>query len=131
MNITTKLLRSQTAFSVLSESELQQICDAGTIQQYSKGEYLIREGSMNHSLFLITSGSVHIKSYGVKVAKVSSGNLIGEVSAAGLSAPIADVTAADSVTAFKFPVEVIHKLATVNPTFEAHLHDIAMSRVLR
>ena len=131
MSIPISLLKSQPAFSILNSTELQKICDAGSIQTYKKGELLIREGSMNHFLYLITSGSVHIKSYGVKVAKVTSGNLIGEVSAAGLGTPIADVAAADSVTAFKFPVEIVHRLASANPVFEAHLHDIAMSRVLR
>lgn len=130
MSIHISDLQAQKLFSALTENELQQLCDSGVLQNYNKNERLIREGAMNHFLFLITNGSVHIKSYGVKVAKLTSGSLIGEVSAAGLGAPIADVIASGAVSAFKFPVEAINKIARSNPAFEQRLHEEAMSRVL-
>lgn len=131
MAIRTSDLKSQKLFACLNEEELQQVCDSAVLQNYSKGELLIREGSLNHFLFFITKGSVHIKSYGVKVAKLSSGSLIGEVSAAGVGSPIADVIASGSVTAYKFPVETINKIAAKNESFSTYLHNKAMARVLR
>ena len=131
MGILTSELRSQPIFASLDDSELEEICCAGTVQEYHKGEFLIREGLMNHFLFFITNGSVHVKSYGVKIARLTSGSVIGEVSAAGVGSPIADVTAADQVTAFKVPVSAIHKIASRNRKFESHLYEKAMARVLR
>lgn len=130
MSIQLSELKKQKLFAALNENELKQICDAGTLQKYSSGERLIREGSINHFLFLIANGAVHIKSYGVKVAKLSAGSLIGEVSAAGLGAPIADVAASGSVSAFKIPFDIINSIASRNPEFAKSLHEEAMSRVL-
>ena len=93
MNIEPSALKLLPCFAPLTDSELQQLSEATVIQDYRKGEYLIREGAMNHFLFFVVSGSVRIQSYGVTVAKLTSGDLIGEVSVAGLGAPIADVTA--------------------------------------
>ena len=69
---------------------------------------------MNHFLFFIASGSVRIKSHGITIAKLTSGDLIGEVSAAGLGAPIADVTANESVVTYKFPIDIISKITESN-----------------
>lgn len=131
MTIRLSDLQTQKLFSALTPDELQQICDAGIIQSYQKGEHLIREGSLNHFLFFIAKGAVHIKSYGVKLAKLSAGHLLGEISAAGLGTPIADVVATGPVTAYKFPADVINRIATSNQAFGATLHDEAMARVLR
>lgn len=130
MSIQLSELKKQRLFASLEESELKLICEAGTLQKYSRGERLIREGSMNHFLFLIANGTVHVMSYGVKVAKLSAGSLIGEVSAAGLSAPIADVAASSAVSAFKIPFDIINSIAASNAEFAKTLHEEAMSRVL-
>ena len=131
MNISPSDLKSLHCFAPLTDSELQQLCDAAIIQDYRKGDYLIREGGLNHYLFFIANGSVHIKSYGVTVAKLTSGDLIGEVSIAGLGAPIADVRASGTVMTYKFPIETINKITASNQIFASHLHSQAMGRVLR
>jgi len=131
MNIEPSDLKSLHCFEPLTDSELQQLCDAAIIQDYRKGDYLIREGGLNHYLFFIANGSVHIKSYGVTIAKLTSGDLIGEVSIAGLGAPIADVKASGTVMTYKFPIETINKITASNQIFASHLHSQAMGRVLR
>ncbi len=131
MPIKPEDLKSLHCFAPLTHSELQQLCDSTVIQDYRKGDYLIREGGLNHFLFFIARGSVHIKSYGVTIAELSSGDLIGEVSIAGLGAPIADVTARGPVLTYKFPIETIHKISSSNRLFASHLHSQAMGRVLR
>lgn len=131
MNIEPSALKSLHCFAPLTDSELEQLCEATVIQDYRKGEYLIREGGLNHFLFFIASGSVRIKSYGVTIAKLASGDLIGEVSAAGLGAPIADVTANEPVITYKFPIDTISKITASNKMFASHLHSQAMGRVLR
>lgn len=131
MNIEPSALKALHCFAPLTDDELQQICETTIIQDYRKGEFLIREGSMNHFLFFIASGSVQIKSYGVTIGRLSSGDLIGEVSVAGLGTPIADVTAEGSVVTFKFPIDTISKISASNQMFASHLHSQAMGRVLR
>ena len=130
MHIEPSTLKSLYCFAPLTDGELQQLCEATVIQDYRKGEHLIREGGMNHFLFFIASGSVRIKSYGVTIAKLASGDLVGEVSVAGLGAPIADVTANEPVVTYKFPIETINKITASNQMFAAHLHSQAMGRVL-
>jgi len=131
MRIEPSGLKSLHCFEPLSDSELQQLCDSTIVQGYRKGDYLIREGGLNHFLFFIARGSVHIKSYGVTIAKLTSGDLIGEVSIAGLGAPIADVTASGPVLTYKFPIKTIHKITSTNRLFASHLHSQAMGRVFQ
>ncbi len=130
MSIQLSDLKSQPLFEVLNEEELQQLCDAGVKQSYNKGEILIKEGGMNHYLFYLTNGNVEVRSYGVKIAKLSAGEMIGEVSAAGLGTPIADVIAAGSVTVYKFSVDLIQRISIANEAFGNHLQNRAMARVL-
>ena len=131
MNIEPSALKSLHCFAQLTNNELQQLSEATVVQDYRKGDYLIREGGLNHFLFFIVHGSVHIKSYGVTIAELSSGDLIGEVSIAGLGAPIADVTASGPVLTYKFPIGIIQQISATNSLFAAHLHSQAMGRVLQ
>ena len=131
MSVGSEEIKGHPCFAELDAAEVQLLCDAANMQMYRKGEYLIREGGTNHHLFLIIEGSVQIKSYGVKIAKLSSGNLLGEVSTTGMGQPIADVVAANAVTVYKFPVSEINKIAAKNPSFATCLHHRAMDRVLQ
>lgn len=131
MNLEPSVLKSLPLFLALTDNELQQLCDATIIEPYRKGEYLIREGAINHFLFFLVSGSVRIQSYGIRITRLTSGNLIGEVSIAGISAPIADVIAREEILTYKFPINIISKIAASNATFASDLYSQAMGRVLR
>ena len=131
MSVGSEEIKGHPCFAELDAAEIQLLCDAANTQTYRKGEFLIREGAVNHHLFLMIEGLVHIKSYGVKIAKLSAGSLLGEVSTTGIGQPIADVVAATEVTVCKFPVSEINKIAAKNQSFATCLHDRAMDRVLQ
>jgi len=130
MKATASELKSIPVFSVLSDDELEQLCEQSEVRNYVDGEKLIREGEHNPYLFIIRNGTVKILSYGVEVAKLKSGSLVGEVSTAGLSSPIADVVAAGSVSAIIFPAELISSVAIEHDEFGERIRDTAMSRIL-
>jgi len=128
-------LQSQVIFKPLSETQLQTLCESALVKNFAVGDMLIKEGISNGFLYLIIEGRVKIKSYGIKVASVSAGNLIGEIAAAGLGSASADSATADVIAAeeskvFCFPMNTIRTLSQANENFAQALHDSAMSRLL-
>lgn len=130
MKATVSELKSLPIFTVLPDEKLDELCALSEIETYTDGNKLIREGEHNPYLFIIRDGKVRILSYGVEVARLKSGSLVGEVSTAGLSSPIADVVAAGPVTAIRFPAETISAVAMEFDEFGERIRDTAMSRIL-
>lgn len=123
-------LKAQTIFTQLNDLELQQLCDSASIESFKKGQFLIHEGMQNHCLHLIVEGQVDVRSYGISIAKLGQGSLLGEVSVAGLSAATADVIAISKAKTICLPFKSILELEKSKPSFAAMLHDTAMSRLL-
>ncbi|HXH71612.1 MAG TPA: cyclic nucleotide-binding domain-containing protein [Mariprofundaceae bacterium] len=130
MKATVSELKSFPIFTVLSDAELEKLCQQSEVHAYADGEKLIREGEHNPYLFILRQGTVKILSYGVEVARLKDGSLVGEVSTAGLSSPIADVVAVGSVSAIVFPAEVVSSVAIEHDEFGERIRDTAMSRIL-
>jgi signal-transduction protein with cAMP-binding, CBS, and nucleotidyltransferase domain len=130
MKISEVELQAHRIFSELDDADLQAVIEQATVGHFSTGEYLIQEGVENPSLYLIRSGTVSVRSYGVEFARLRSGSMAGEISAAGISLPIADVIALDKVTAFMIPAGLIRTLASRHQSFRDGIHDTAMRRVL-
>ncbi|MDX8388474.1 MAG: cyclic nucleotide-binding domain-containing protein [Ghiorsea sp.] len=123
-------VRSIAIFKALSEQELLAVYDVSRLEQFQKGQLLIREGIANYSLYYLISGKVEVESYGVRVATVGAGGSLGEVSVAGLEVATADVVAIGSVSTLAIPIKVIKEIAEKNHLFFEQLHDSAMSRLL-
>jgi len=130
MKATVSELQAFPIFAVLPDEKLEELCKQSELRTYVDGDKLIREGEHNPYLFILRDGSVRVLSYGVEVARLESGSVVGEVSTAGLSSPIADVVASGTVTAIVFPSEVISTCAIEFDEFGERIRDTAMSRIL-
>lgn len=130
MKATVSELKTFPIFTVLADADLESLCEQSDVKSYADGEKLIREGQHNPFLFIIRKGTVKVLSYGVEVARLKDGSLVGEVSTAGLSSPIADVVAVGSVSAILFPAEVVSTVAIEHDEFGERIRDTAMSRIL-
>ena len=100
-------------------------CGCITIE---KGAKLIHLGEPNTNLFFIAKGHVRVVKEGKTLAELKQGDLVGEVSASGLSLPVADVVADDRVTVFAVSLEQINSVAEQFPEFRKRLCNLAKTR---
>lgn len=130
MGISGLALKAHSIFSGLSNTDLQRIATATEVRQFHPGEYLIREAQDNPYLYLIQQGTASVRSYQVEFARIGPGCMAGEVSAAGISLPIADVIAMDRVSTLVIDAELVRSLAENDQSFRQNIRDTAMRRVL-
>ena len=96
--------------------------------QIEKGSKLIRHGEKNTNLYFIAKGHIRIVNEGNTLAELKQGDIVGEVSASGLSLPVADVIADDKVTVFAVSLEQINAVAEEFPEFKTRLCRLAKTR---
>lgn len=118
-----------TLFQTLPVQERTNLSEKCKITELEPEETLIRQGEFNCYLYLIAKGSVDVISNGKKVASLGEGDVVGEISAIGLSLPTADVVATTKLLAFAFPIDDVNKAASENPGFAEQLHEIGMRRL--
>lgn len=121
-------MQSHVLFSKLPEQILQHLHTDGYTETFVKGDALITQGEFNYSLFLILSGVVFVVTDGEKVTSLQQGDVVGEISTSGLSAPVADVIAEEDVQVLAFPIGEINEIAFEHEAFAETLRQIAMHR---
>ena len=122
------LLAKHRLFSSIPESSRDELiakCGCLTIE---KGAKLIHLGEKNTNLFFIAKGHVRVVKEDKILAHLKQGDIVGEVSASGLSLPVADVIADDRVTVFAVSLEQINAVAEQFPKFRTRLCRLAKTR---
>jgi len=125
----TGLISGHALFRKLSKKERKTLARACKVVNLDSGDVLIREGEFNEYLFLIAKGTLDVISDGTSVATLEKGDVVGEVSASGLSLPVADVVASSDGIVFAFPVDSINESTRKNSQFAATLREMGMQRV--
>ncbi len=75
-----KHLRYSPLFSSCSSKDLEKIAKAGERITFEKGEILTKQGDPGKEAFIILSGKATVKRSGKKVATISTGSVVGELS---------------------------------------------------
>ncbi|RME81732.1 MAG: cyclic nucleotide-binding domain-containing protein [Zetaproteobacteria bacterium] len=128
--MTPEQLKEIPLFAILSDAQRERLAAAGSELRVSKGKAFIREGEENPYLFVLREGEVDVLSYGVKVKTLKPQAVIGEISTAGLSRPVATVVAATDCVLWAFPRDVVTEIAFEHEEFGERLRDLAMTRIL-
>jgi CRP/FNR family cyclic AMP-dependent transcriptional regulator len=81
-------------FGLLTDEDIAWMANAGTRRRFDAGEMLIREGEPSESIVLVLDGrlAIDVQGFGV-VARLGSGEIVGEMSMVDSSLPSATVTA--------------------------------------
>jgi len=116
-------------FQSLPDEALQQLEASAERITLAPGEALIREDEFNPHLYLLLSGTARVMMNGTETARLGPGDIAGEISASGMSAPIASVIANTPLEALAFPVEAVNDTALAHPAFADKLREIGMGRV--
>jgi len=128
--MTPEALNEVPLFAILSDEQRARLAERAEERRLQKGEVLIREGEENPYLYVLRSGEVEILSYDVRIKKLKPQAVLGEISTAGLSRPVATVRAATDVLVWAFPREVVTEVAMEHEEFGERLRDLAMTRIL-
>lgn len=116
-------------FKILPKEDLDNLCKQSLIGQLNDKEVLIEENLPNHSLFMILKGKARVIMNGTEVALLNNKDIVGEISIARISPPIANVIAKGALEVAIFPAELIHGLMLRHADFATALKKIGMERV--
>lgn len=123
------LVEAHPLFQMLSDDLRNNLIANSSLVTLPPKELLIKENEFNHHLYLLIKGTARVVMNGTEVSKLSDGDIVGEISASGLSTPIANVIAETALEAIAFPIETVNDAALVNPAFAEELRKIGMKRV--
>lgn len=74
------VLRGVDLFKWCTDDELLAFVGLTRPQRYREGELLLRQGSVNTTLFLLVSGTVGVNKDGQRIARTGAGSIFGEMS---------------------------------------------------
>jgi len=74
------LLRKLRFFHEFASSEILEVLRAGSWQQYSAGDEIVREGAIDDRFYVIVSGSCIVERHGRKIGQLDAGGCFGETS---------------------------------------------------
>jgi len=129
MDQLNRLITEHSLFQSLPVKSRLSLADQSTVMEVDPGAALIKKGEFNYYLFLLGKGEAVVIRDGEDVAHLRSGDIFGEVSAVGLSLPVADVIAKSRVLAFAIPVDALWGEVSAHPEFAVALRELGMSVV--
>jgi CRP-like cAMP-binding protein len=97
---------------VLEDSDIEWLSKTGETRLVPPGETIIVEGKTVDSLFLVLSGELQVHSNELDIARLQSGEIVGEISFVDSRAPLASVKAVTESNVLVIPGESLRaKLA--------------------
>lgn len=93
--------RALRFFTEFSDSELREVLDVASWERFPSGSYVISEGNLEQSLYILVSGEVRIGVGDRIVGSLGVGDCVGELSYLSNSKRSASIVAVDDVTAMK------------------------------
>jgi len=124
----SRVFSKHRLFTSIPKESCDKLLEASSFFHVDKNTKLIREGEKNTNLFFIAKGHVRVVKDGKTLAELKQGDIVGEVSASGLSLPVADVVADDRVSVFAVSLEQINEVAEVYSEFKKRLCRLAKTR---
>jgi len=123
------LISVQPLLDPLPEEMRNTLIADSSVISFDAGELLIEENEPNHFLYLLLKGRATAIMNGTSAGELEAGDIAGEISAIGMSPPIASVIADSDLEAVAFPVESIIKAARNHNEFGERLRKAAIRRI--
>jgi CRP-like cAMP-binding protein len=123
------LVAVQPLLEALPQTARVQLIASATLMAFDAGEIIIRENEKNLFLYLLLKGEAKAMMNGTPAGRLEPGDVAGEISAIGMSPPIASVIADTDVEAVAFPAESILQAFQIHSEFASRLRKAAFKRV--
>ena len=130
-----EILKTVSVFSELTPSEMNLLAQVLIEKVIEPGEWIVKEGEVGFSLFLIESGTVEVvkknsKAEIIPISSMTQGSIFGEFALLGESIRVADVIAKDRVRLFELSYTAIDELATKSPTLGIKIYKIFAKKLI-
>lgn len=127
------LVRHSEILSALGKTERDEIITHFTTRSLATGEALVHQGTDSHSLFLVASGKVDVRSTDaegdrVVLAELGPGQVVGEISLVLRKPATADVTAVMPAVVLELTQERFMDVIREHPTLLRDLYELALKR---
>ena len=106
----------------LSDSDVEWLSTIGTRRNVPAGEVLIKEGVHLDTLYLILEGQMSVTTRGIMLAKVTSGDILGEMSMVDSSRTSASVVCDNNATVLALPKPILDKRLEDDSEFAARFY---------
>lgn len=123
------LIAVQPLLEALPQSAKDGLIASASLMAFERGETMIHEDEKNDFLFLLLKGEAKAIMNGTTVGRLEPGDVIGEISAIGMSPPIASVIADSQVEAVAFPATAIIQTTRSHAEFGSRLRKAAVKRI--
>ncbi len=107
--------------------DIERISHLFAIRSYAAGEFLIREGDPNDSMFFLTEGSVRVTRGGRELIEFTAGDCFGEIEMLDTKSAAASVVALSKCVAACLDHKAVHMLFHV----DAKLFSLFMMNLAR
>ena len=123
------LIAAQPLLAPLPQGVREDLIAESAVMSFNGGELLIEENEPNHYLYLLLKGHATAIMNGTRAGELEAGDIAGEISAIGMSPPIASVIADSDLEAVAFPVASIIRATREHAEFGEKLRRAAIRRV--
>ena len=111
-------LKELPRFRDLSDAEMKQIAEAGTLVTVPANWSMILEGGPPDEVYLIVNGQVKVTSHGKELAILEPGHIVGEISQQAHVLRTATVTALSPLELLHLTPESFQELCDKVPAFQ-------------
>ncbi len=129
MNSIAQLLQKTITFREVPEAVVQQNLENISHRVYKPGEVIIKENEMGDKVYAIVSGTVLVHKDGFTIARISEGNLFGEMSILDKKPRSMSVSAQDAVELISINVEGMYNIMSKEPKVLTSILQILMQRL--
>ena len=117
-------------FNAVKYYGLKIFARSSQVMQFTKGEYIIKQGEAGDALFIIVKGSVEAQTDGIVVNRLRDKDYFGAVALLGDITRTASVQATEDVTLLTLSKDAFKKFMYDNPTISVKLMKSMIRRLL-
>lgn len=114
--------RSLFIFGFLTDGDVEWLANVAERREFRRGDAIIRQGEHSGLLMFLIDGAAAVTTGSRRVATVSSGDVLGEISLFDSRPPSATVTALDDVAVLGVPFDVLRARLGADPEFASRLY---------
>ncbi len=114
--------RSLFVLGLLRDTDVEWLASVATPRRYAAGETLIDQGVNADSIFIIIEGLAQVEVSGTTIARVSAGDLVGEISLFDRRPPSATLRAEGALKALSIDLATLDRRLTADAEFASRLY---------
>ena len=120
-------LNAVSIFNDLKFYELQALAESTTVKQYKPKQYIIEQGGVGNTLFIIVSGKANVIKDDKKISTISDKDYFGDVAILGDIKRTVSVKTVNTLTALTISKPIFQKFLDENPK----IHNELMKTIIK